>query len=169
MLVHASGGREHATADVRHAHHFEQALHGAVLAVRPVKHREHGVNMPQGFEVLAGAGSRETRMLAHEEAVAALTDVEHHGTGFRRDFDGRHVRAIQLERARIRAAVHPVAVLGDADGNRLELVIVPCVEHTGGGDAGDGMFVSAAAVQHDDSLLGHDGFLPIAAARCARR
>ena len=42
-LVHADGRGEHAGADVGDVRELEQALHGAVLAVRPVQHREHDI------------------------------------------------------------------------------------------------------------------------------
>ena len=43
-LVHADGRPEHAGADVGHVGQLEQALHRAVLAVRPVQHREDHVD-----------------------------------------------------------------------------------------------------------------------------
>ena len=42
-LVHADGRGEHAGADVGDVRELEQALHGAVLAVRPVQHRKHDI------------------------------------------------------------------------------------------------------------------------------
>ena len=45
-LVHADRGRQHAGADVRHVRELEQALHGAVLAVRAVQHRERRRRAP---------------------------------------------------------------------------------------------------------------------------
>ena len=50
-LVHAQRRRQHAGADVGHAGQLEQALHGAVLAHRPVEQRQHD-------DLLAGAGGR---------------------------------------------------------------------------------------------------------------
>ena len=43
-LVHARRRGQHAGADIRNVREFEQALHGAVLAVRPMQDREHHVD-----------------------------------------------------------------------------------------------------------------------------
>ena len=51
MLVHAGGGGEHAATDVRHAHHFQQTLHGAVLAIHAVQHGEYGVHMAERRDI----------------------------------------------------------------------------------------------------------------------
>ena len=47
LLVHARRAGQHTRADVRHAGQLEQALDGAVLAVRAVQHREHHVDRGQ--------------------------------------------------------------------------------------------------------------------------
>lgn len=73
MLVHAGRGGKHAAPHVRHAHHFEQTLDGAVLAVRPVQHGEHRVHM-------AERGQR-TVILAGEEAVLSESHFKHHFLG----------------------------------------------------------------------------------------
>ena len=40
-LVHGRGRARHPGTAVRHAGHFQQTLHGAVLAHRPVQQRQH--------------------------------------------------------------------------------------------------------------------------------
>ena len=47
ILVHAERRRRHARADVGHGGQFEQALHGPVLAERPVQDRQHDVHGPE--------------------------------------------------------------------------------------------------------------------------
>ena len=47
MLVHARGRGKHAAADVRHVHHLQQTLNGAVLAVRAVQHRQHRIDVAE--------------------------------------------------------------------------------------------------------------------------
>ena len=62
-LVHAQRRGEHAGADVRDVEALEQALHGAVLAERPVQHREHDVDpleAPPGRDRDAAPSRRHT-------------------------------------------------------------------------------------------------------------
>lgn len=42
-FVHAHGAAYDARAHIRHIHQFEQALHRAVFAHRPVQHRQHHI------------------------------------------------------------------------------------------------------------------------------
>ena len=145
MLIHARGGGEHATADVRHVHHLEQALDGAVLAVRAMQHRQHRVDVAEGLDGVA----------ADQEPVAAAAHVQQHRARLRGDLDlGQGITA-QVPAARILAIDNPLAVLGDADGNRLETLGVHRLQDAGGRDAGDRMLIRLAAVQHHNALLSH--------------
>ena len=53
-LVHGGRGGEHARADVAHAGELEQALQGAVLAVRAVQQRQDDVDVAELARHLAG-------------------------------------------------------------------------------------------------------------------
>ena len=71
VLVHADRRAEHARADVGHAGELEQALHAAVLAHRPVQHREDDVDAARGAPAERasvasppGAGARRARRRA---------------------------------------------------------------------------------------------------------
>ena len=114
MLVHAGRGGEHAAPHVRHAHHFEQTLDGAVLAVRPVQHGEHRVHM-------AERGQR-TVILAGEEAVLSESHFKHHVLGAWGFLHGRQA-FVQAPSERILTVDDPLAVLGDAHRNGFELAI----------------------------------------------
>jgi hypothetical protein len=75
-LVHAQGGGEHAAADVGQAEDLEQALEGAVLAVRAVQDREHevgaeGEEVAHGLAVADDAGERGVDRSGAPAAVAA--------------------------------------------------------------------------------------------------
>jgi hypothetical protein len=90
-LVHAQGRGEHAAADVGEAEHLEQALEGAVLAVRAVQDREHevgaeGQEVAHGLAVADDAGERDLGRAGPPAAVAA--DAEEDG-GVTRAVEGR--------------------------------------------------------------------------------
>ena len=146
VLVHASGGGEHTATHVRHVHHFEQTLDGAVLAIRAVQHRQHRVHMAKGGQRTVG--------LMREETVLAESHVKHHvlgGIGFSDDWHAfAHVPA-----ARILTVDDPLAGFGDADRNRLELLHIQRTQHPCGGDARNRMLIGLAAIHHHNALLSH--------------
>ena len=145
MLVHARGRSKHAAANVRHVHHLQQALNGAVLAVRAVQHRQHRIDVAEGFDGVA----------ADQEPVAATAHVQQHRTRLRGDLDLGQRVAAQVPAARVLAVDDPLAGLGDADRNRFETLGVHRLQDAGGRDAGDRMLIRLAAVQHHDALLSH--------------
>ena len=55
LLVHADRAGQHARPDVRDAGHLQQALDGAVLAVRAVQHRQHHVDLAEQVRYLRRA------------------------------------------------------------------------------------------------------------------
>ncbi len=146
VLVHACRGSKHAAADVRHVHHFEQALDGAILAEWPVQHRKHRVHMAERGQRAVG--------FAGEETILAECHIQHHvlgAVGFLHD--GQSL--VHIPAARILAVDDPLAVLRDAHGNRLEYIGIQRAQHTGRGNAGDRMLIGLAAVHHHNALLSH--------------
>lgn len=70
MLVHAGGGSEHAATNVRHVHHFEQALNRAILTVRTMQYRKHGVHVTKR--------SQRAVIFTSEETILAKRHIQHH-------------------------------------------------------------------------------------------
>ena len=110
-----------------------------------MQHRQHRVDVAEGLDGVA----------ADQEPVAAAAHVQQHRARLRGDLDlGQGITA-QVPAARILAIDNPLAVLGDADGNRLETLGVHRLQDAGGRDAGDRMLIRLAAVQHHNALLSH--------------
>ena len=130
----ASAEPEHAGAHVRHVGQFEQALHGAVLAERPVQQRhDHGACPPDG--VMAAVGS-----------IAAPVGVEPAGQRL-----GPCCECVDGTRGQ-----GPAAVAADADRCDAVLRRVGRTQHVGGGGAAHVVLGRLAAEQHDevDALVG---------------
>ena len=144
-LVHADGRAEHAGADVGHVGELQQPLHGAVLAVRAVEHREDHVDAEPLTAAVGSTGS--------SASVGACF---------------MHVRG--GERRRRLAGQRPASVLVDADRNRLVAAAVEMLEDRRG--RGDRHFVLAgpAAVDHADAkFLRHNEGSTYRGARRSRR
>lgn len=128
-LVHRNRGAEDAGADVRQAGQLEQALDGAVLAVRSVEHGDDhgaarvGVGGRQGQRIGTGAG--------HVDRRRQRPTVRHQ----------RHRLLGQL----------PVTVAGDADGHHLVAVGVDGRHHVAGRHPADVVLGGSPTEQHDQA------------------
>ena len=115
-LSMAGGGGEHVGADVRDAGHLQQALDGAVLAVRAVQRREHHVDAGERRGARRPASStispRAVGSAGSTTAVPAPAVIS--GSG----------RSVDGQLRRVAAGEHPAALAGDADRHHLELVRV---------------------------------------------
>ena len=109
VLVHAERRAEHAGADVGHARELEQPLHRAVLAERPVQHREDDVDV----------GERRRDLLATAAAPARPNLVRVSWTGRAVPSCQRPSRSIStvddLVAARARARSTTLARRGERD------------------------------------------------------
>ncbi len=151
-LVHADRRGEHAAADIRHVGEFEQALHRAVLAVRPVQHREDHVEpdaRDDRARFLVGAPVRPVDR--QDGLLARPREQVHLASGAQ----GLHLRACLLDDLRGRGGrrrlvgQRPAPVPVDADRHRLVAGAIE-VGHDGGG-RGDRDFVLARAATVDDA------------------
>ena len=133
MLVHASGGSEHTAANVRHVHHFEQALNRAILTVRTMQYRKHGVHVAKR--------SQRAVIFTSEETILAECHIQHHIFGGIRLLHHRQAFA-HVPLAWILATYDPLAVLGDSHLNGFELVSIQRAQHARRRDAGNRMLVA---------------------------
>ena len=146
MLVHASGGSEHTAANVWHVHHFEQALNRAILTVRTMQYRKHGVHVAKR--------SQRAVIFTSEETILAECHIQHHIFGGIRLLHHRQAFA-HVPLAWILAAYDPLAVLGDSHLNGFELVSIQRAQHARRRDAGNRMLVGFAAIHHHNALFCH--------------
>ena len=122
LLVHAGRAGQHAGPDVGHAGHLQQALDGAVLAERPVQHREDDVDPG---EHLAGP----VRVQDHQPAAGRVARQRQRGAGSV-DRGQRAVGDDQIPR--VAGAQHPGPVRGDADRHHLVALLVQVGQHAAG-------------------------------------
>ncbi len=139
LLVLADGGGEDARADVRDAGELQEALEGAVLAVRAVEHREDHVDLTEGARHGAGLGQDDLavgRVDGEDDAallgLGEVRDVRQGAVG-----DGHALRGVGGER--------PAPVRRDADGQHVVLVPVDGAQDGAGRDDGDGVLGAASA------------------------
>ena len=117
LLVHARRAGQHTRAHVRHAGEFEQALDGAVLAVRAVQHREHHVDGGQQLPAApCPSDSSSPRAAGSAGSASAVPDVPltsgsrpsviarlsglgvgQHPRALRRDADRDHLEPLRIE------------------------------------------------------------------------
>jgi hypothetical protein len=142
LLVHRRRAGEDARAHVRDAAHLQQALDGAVLAVRAVQHREDDVHLGQRGGHAGGRledGQPPSPRVAHQRDRRPARDLRQLPVGDRQ--------------ALRRVGEHPAAVAGDAHGDDVVPVGVQRREDGPGGDAGDGVFCAAPAEDDRDPQL----------------
>ena len=141
-LVHSHSGGGDVGADVGDARQLQQALHGAVLAVLTVHHREHHVDaLPDNAVALEAQ-----QALAPDggDGAAAVVLAAQPGPG------GEHGVVLALE-------PDPVAVLGNTHGVDVVFFLVDVVEHRLGRAQGDLMLRAHAAEENADTKFFHIG------------
>ena len=146
LLVHARRAGQHARADVRHAGELEQALDGAVLAVRAVQDGEHDVDGGQhltGRRRPATAVGRVRRGSAG--SASSVPDVAL-TSGSRPS-----VIASVSGRASV-STQEPSGVMPTA--THLEPLRVEVAQDAACGNAGDGVLGAASAVDDGDAVCG---------------
>ena len=151
-LVHADGGREHAGADVRHVRELEQSLHGAVLAVRAVQHREHHVEREARDDDAAASGLRSI-VISVSPPGCATTCASRAASA------GSLPRAWMTSAADVSDGGRSGSVQRPSFSMRIGDGFVACGvevgEHRGGGGERDLVFAGSAAVDHADAKLFH--------------
>ncbi len=161
LLVLADGRGEHARADVGDAGELQQALEGAVLAVRAVQHGEDDVDLAEGLGHRAGLGVDDLPAggVGGEDdgAVPGLRDVV--DARQRPAGDGHPLGGVGGQR--------PAAVGGDADGQHVVLRPVDGAQDGAGRDDGDGVLGAASAEDDGHTRLAPGGGGEVLAAHIA--
>ena len=113
-LIHGHGRRGNVRADIGDARHLQQSLHGAVLPVLPVKHREHHVDaLPH-----------------HAVALKAQKPLPPDGRNGRPAVFGAASPFTGDQLGIVLAAVeYPVPLLRDAHGEQIILAFVNVIQH----------------------------------------
>ena len=113
-LIHGNGGSGNMRADIGDACHLQQSLHGAVLAVLAVKHREHHVDaLPHHAVAL------EAQKPLSPDGGNGRPAVFRTASPFTGDQLGIVFAAVE----------YPVPLLRDAHGEQIILAFVNVIQH----------------------------------------
>ena len=152
VLVHTHSGCGHAATHIVQVSHFQQTLHGAVLAEGAVQQREHNVHR-------RGAGNVALSIHQGQAGIAGAHRQEHL-LGALGELCGTASAGGQLGELLLIGQV-PAAVTGNTDSDDVVGGAVNSAQNAGSGNERNRVLGGAATAQQGDGLLLGHIFLPV--------